>query len=1200
MRRVPTYYKDIKEIIALNPGHLIASTACLGGQLPKFILKYRETGDENYLETAKNWCQYMTDIFGQGNFYLEMQPSNNVEQVYVNKTLLKLSEELNIPYIITTDAHYLTKNDADIHEKYLNSQDGDREVKSFYATTYMMGTKELESFFTYMSREQLDAAYNNIETIAAKCKDYTIKKPLRIPELPWIEYPIATFEERQYYKQFIPSLSLYENSSYNGDKTMVNAVIDGIKRHPDLQNQKAYEALEECLSMSWESSKANNACWAAYYINLQKIIQECWNAGSIVLPSRGSGGGFLLLYCLDIIQMNCLREDTQMYPWRFMNPKRVSVVDVDFDISGLKRAQVLQHLRQVYGEDRVCNVLTLRTEKSKSAILTAARGLGLTPEEGAYFASFVSAERGQLYSLTQMYYGDEEKGIAPNSAFVALMDENPDLWEVARNIEGLICGAGIHAGGVVFNDKPFTETCSLMRAPDGTIISGFELHDVEKVSLIKYDALSVEGADKIQICLELLQENGYVDKNLSIQEVYQQLVGVYNLERNDQKMWSMVWNHEITSLFQMEQQSGVQGIAAIKPKNVNELAVLNSVIRLMATKKGAEQPLDKWIRYRNNISVWIDEMRDYGLTEEEIEWLSHHSAITEGICESQEGMMSLVQEPRLGGHTLGFADKCRKAIAKKQGKLFEECEKVFFQTIEEKQLSQKLGAYVWNEVLKIQRGYSFNRAHCTSYSLVALQEMNLAYKYPIIFWNTANLIVDSAGMSETEEGDEETLVVEFEDAEEPQEELVDIYEPEEWEEYEYEDLPDHSAKKKKKTKSINFGKIATAIGKFQSEGIKIAPPDINRSGFTFTPIVETNTIVSGLRNLTRISADLVNTIISNRPYTSLDDFLSKVKVNKTQMLNLIKSGAFDSLYPDRMKLLNEYVGRIAGTKGNLTLANIPMLIKYDVMPEGSETYVKIYQYNKFLRKHLDKTTGIITFTEKALDFYMNNFDPDLLLTENTIMEKVWEKQYKKTVEPLASFIKESKEDLLRLLNQKIVEEQFDLNVGGNISHCEMEAMSFYYHPHELATLNREKYEVMSFEELPENPPVAREVRAKDGKVIPIYELTCIAGTVIDKNKMKNSISLLTTDGVVNVKIWKNQYAKYDKQISEIGEDGKKKVRERSWFKRGTLLYLQGVRRGNSFIPKSHKGSRHKIPIMKIIDVNDNGDIIYTDKRYDEQ
>lgn len=736
-----------------------------------------------------------------------------------------------------------------------------------------------------------------------------------------------------------------------------------------------------------------------------------------------------------------------------------------------------------------------------------------------------------------------------------------------------------------------------MRAPDGTVISAFELHDLEACSLIKYDALSVEGADRIQTCLELLMEYGYVKPEATLKETYEKVIGVYNLERNDSKMWEKIWNHEITSLFQMEQQSGIQGIALSKPKSVNDLAVLNSVIRLMASEKGAEQPLETWARYRKNIQPWLQEMRHFGLTEDEISWLSSHSAITDGICESQEGLMSLVQEPRLGGHTLGFADKCRKAIAKKQGKLFEECEQEFFKTIQEKGLSEKLADYVWNHTLKIQRGYSFNRSHCLAYSLVALQEMNLAHKYPIIFWNTANLIVDSAGVPETEEDDKEILVVELEDALEEREEIVDIYEPEEWEEYEYEDLPDRSAKKKKKTKSINFGKIATAIGKFQTAGIKVTPPNINESGFTFTPLVKENAIASGLRNITRISADLVNQIIANRPYTSIDDFQSKVKVNRTQMLNLLKCGAFDSLHPDRMAAIQSYLSSKAATKEKLTLANVPMLIKYGILDEDAAEYCELYSYNKFLKKHADG--DVIVFpNEKALEYYCEHFDVDLLLDGYTIGVKTWEKIYKKNIAPLSEFIKDNMEDLLNRLNTALIEEQFENYAKGTISHYEIESMSFYYHEHELQNVNRMVYDIKDFHRLPEQPIVARRIPTKDGKEIELLELSHICGTVLDKNKMKNCISLLTPDGVVTVKIWKNQFAKYDKQISEIQADGKKKVREKSWFSRGNLLYLQGVRRGDTFIPKAYKGSLHRIPIMKITSVE--GDrFTYTDKRYDE-
>ena len=166
-----------------------------------------------------------------------------------------------------------------------------------------------------------------------------------------------------------------------------------------------------------------------------------------------------------------------------MNPKRVSVLDIDTDIEGGKRAQVLQHLRDVYGEDRVANVATFRTEKSKSAILTAARGLGIDIDIAQYIASLIPADRGQLRSLDQCMYGDEENGWAPIKQFVFEMTENyPELWEVAHKVEGLVCGTGIHAGGVIFVDEPFTNSTALMRAPDGTICTQFDLHDCEDVS----------------------------------------------------------------------------------------------------------------------------------------------------------------------------------------------------------------------------------------------------------------------------------------------------------------------------------------------------------------------------------------------------------------------------------------------------------------------------------------------------------------------------------------------------------------------------------------------------------------------------------------------------------------------------------------------------------------------------------------------
>ena len=1196
MRRVPTYYRDLKEIILPNQGHLIGSSACLGGRLPRYLLQYFETENPEYRDVAKRWCVYMRDLFGEGNFYLELQPSHNPQQIFVNKQLLEISNELGIPYIITTDSHYLKKTDADIHEKYLNSQDGDREVKSFYASTYMMSTEELESYFPYFSPAQFETAYNNIRAIAAACQNYSIKRPLRIPHLPWLAYNhnVANIE---FYLNKMPSLRKFLASKRSADHELVYAVIDGIQRHQDLQNNEAYEALEECLDMTWISSEVNNAEWSAYYLNLQKIIGECWNAGTIVGPARGSGGGFVLLYCLDIIQMNKLREHTKLFPWRFLNPARVSVLDVDVDISGLKRGQVLQHLRAVYGEDRVSNVSTFRTEKSKSAILTAARGLDLPPEEGQYLASLVNAERGQLFSLHTMYYGDENDNIPPSSTFIEEMNKHPDVWEVAQKIEGLICGLGIHAGGVVFNDEPFTNTASLMRAPDGTIVSGFELHDLEKCSLIKYDVLSVEGMDKIQICLELLQQYGYIDSSKSLREIYEDTIGIYNIDRTSEDMWKMVWEHKIISLFQMEQQSGIQAIAKTHPTSVDDLATINSVIRLMAQEKGGESPIDKYARFREHPEQWEEEMTQYGLTAEEKKILHKELDISCGLSIAQEQFMELVQMPEIGGFDLQWSDRLRKSIAKKNPKDYEQLTKEFYENMRQKHLSEHLCSYVWQVLIAMNRGYGFNSAHTLGYSLVGLQEMNLAYKYPIIFWNTANLIVDSAGKQETEEGDPECIIVELEDASESTEEIVDIYEPEEWEDYEYVDLPDRSGKKKiKKNKSVNFGKIATAIGKFQSEGITVLPPDINESGFTFTPIVEKNAIASGLRNITRISADLVNEIIAHRPYTSIEDFLDKIHANCTQMLNLIKCGAFDNLYSSREEVMELYLHKIAKQLKVVNLATVPTLIDKDLFPEEFTLQKIVYSFNKALKQRITK--GCYPMNSKMLDFYCEHFDVDQLATESSIPIKAWEKQYNKFMDTLRQYLKEHAAELLQALNAKFLEETRQQYATGSISKWEIDSMSFYYHPHELSSIDFQKYSIQNFFAMPQDPVIDRRIPTKDGKTIDLYQLTCICGTVLDKNKLKNSISLLTPTGVVNVKIWKNQFAKYDKQISEIQPDGKKKVCEKSWFTRGNLLYLQGIRRGDAFIPKAYKSSPHKCPIMKITAV-DGSTFLYTDKRYDE-
>ena len=345
-----------------------------------------------------------------------------------------------------------------------------------------MGDEEIRSFLVELTEEEINIGFKNIQNIMDNCTNYSLSKPLKIPRLPWREVGSKNIDQA-YWGTLIPYLGTFWSSEYEGDQILADAIVDKIQSNTQLMDRKIYDAINECLEMTWVSSEVNKTHWSAYYLNLQKIIEECWKAGTLIGPGRGSGVGFILLYLLDITQINPLWETTQTFSWRFLNPERVSVLDVDVDIEGRKRAQVLAHLREVYGSNRVANVATFGTEKSKSAILTAARGLGIDVDIASYLASMIKSERGILQTLDQTFYGDEDNGINPNKQFVKEMTENyPELWKVAHKIEGLISRTGIHAGGVIFVDEDFEESTALMRAPDGTLITQFDLHDAEECS----------------------------------------------------------------------------------------------------------------------------------------------------------------------------------------------------------------------------------------------------------------------------------------------------------------------------------------------------------------------------------------------------------------------------------------------------------------------------------------------------------------------------------------------------------------------------------------------------------------------------------------------------------------------------------------------------------------------------------------------
>ena len=356
--------------------------------------------------------------------------------------------------------------------------------------------------------------------------------------------------------------------------------------------------------------------------------------------------------------------------------------------------------------------------------------------------------------------------------------------------------------------------------------------------------------------------------------------------------------------------------------------------------------------------------------------------------------------------------------------------------------------------------------HSFGYSLIAVQEMNLAYHYPSIFWNCANLIVDSAGIDENDEFN--NLIDDFDPAREVTEE-----ESNDEEDDDSEMTKEEKEEVKKQNKTVNYGKIASAIGKMTARGINVELPDINKSEFTFTPDLENNSIIFGIKGINRINNDLAKSIIDNRPFASLNDFLQKIKTNKISTINLIKSGCFDKIEKKpREEIMKEYIDSISDKKQRLTLQNMAMLIRENCVPQEYKKEVHIYNFNKYLKNF--KKDIYYLLDERAFTFYEKLFDLDLVSQDENgnfrIKQNEWDKIYKKEMTGIKEELK-TNPDILINLNNKLFKEVWDKYAEGSISKWEMDSVCFYSHQHELAGIDKDKYYLTDYNSLEENPKV---------------------------------------------------------------------------------------------------------------------------------
>ena len=1182
MERVPTLKDELAAEIKENPGHIIATTACLGGELSTEVLELetaRRTFRTQDADIAKNkiieFVLLMKELFGD-DFYFEVAPGQSKEQIIVNKKIAELSQVFGVKMVIGCDSHFLSINDRTVHKAFLTSQEGEREVDSFYEFSYLQSEEEIKNNLAPSIAELYDIMCSNSMEICEKITSFSLTKPQQIPHVP-----IKHYDKREV-KIPYPILQSMFSSDDIVERYWVNQCIDALCAKFKVlsigQIPPVYLAeLEEEADVKRIVGAKLGTNMFRYPILLQHYMNLIWENGSTVGVGRGSACSALNHYLLGITQLDPIEWKFPFF--RYMNRDTDGLGDIDIDICPSKRPLIIQKIKEqrsamfnenvdgLSKENLGCTLIaTYGTETAKSAVLDACRGYrsedcpdGVDNDTAQYISSLIPSERGKLWSLKETYYGNKEKDRQPVVQFIREVDQYPGLFDVMLGIEGIIKQRGSHASGVImFDSDPYEWGC-FMKTPSGEIITQYDLHMCESVGGTKIDLLVTEVQDKITEAIRLLQEDGEIEKTLTLKEAYNKYLHPDVLPiNNSPATWDAIQRASVIDLFQLDSQVGRQGAKKVKPCNMLELSATNGVIRLMTQEKGAETPLEKYVRFKNNPIEWTKEMNRYNLTAAEQEAVKPYLSETYGIGISQEQLMRILMEPKVCNFTLKEANSARKVVSKKKMDQIDKLRKM----VDEKALSPALASYVWDAVVATQLGYAFSDIHSISYSFVGYQTAYLSTRWNSIYWNTACLIVNSGSM-ELNEGEKE--------------------------------------------KNSDYSKLAKALGSIVADNIKISLIDINKSASSFKPDIENNTIMFGLKALSGINNETIDKIIAGRPYKNIADFMVRCPLNKTQMISLIKAGAFDKvdmswgkgLASDiRYVTMAYYISIASDPKKKLTLQNFNTLIQKNLLPDSLSFEKRTFEFNKYLKANT-KVGLYYVFDEPCIKFYEEHFDSNLLEIINglvCIKQTVWDKIYKNTMDLARAYLKEHQDEALNALNEQLFMETWEKYAKSSLSAWEMESLCYYYHEHELANIDKRKYGISDFHSLNPDSDIEKYFK-RNNKDIPIFKTYRIIGTVLNKDDTRSLITLLTTSGVVSVKFTREQYAKYKKQISEKQEDGTKKVVEKGWFKRGSLLMITGYRRDDQFVAKTYANTAsHQIYQIEL--TNNGTDMVLTHERID--
>src|SRR5271163_3887769 len=661
-----------KNFLAKHAKGLVGFSGCLAGELCGNLM-------EGKYEAARATASQYQDIFGRGNFFLEIQDQGLELEKKIHADLFRLEKELDIPLIATNDSHYLCEDDSHAHEVLLCVQTADsihnpKRFKFDSDQFYVKSAAEMERLFSH-APEVVSRTMQFAERCSFKLAKVTNPFPeFAVPPGHTIDSYFAEICRQGFRKRL--------------DTTIRHLGDRGLRRQPISDYEERLEREIDCIKQMK---------FSGYFLIVWDFIKYAREVNIPVGPGRGSAAGSLVSYAMEITDIDPL-QNALLFE-RFLNPERVSMPDIDIDFCMNRRGEVIEYVTQKYGRDQVAQIITFGTMATKAAIKDVGRTMDIPYADVDRIVKMVPAQ----LNITI------DQAIEDSPQLREAMEKDGQIRELiqtAKKLEGMVRNAGVHAAGVVISPRPLTELVPLHRTKNDEIVTAFDMVAIEKLGLLKMDFLGLTTLTILTDTLKLITQTRGIPITLE------------NLPLDDAETYQKVFHKGLTSgVFQFESHGMRDVLRRYQPNSIEHLTALNALYRPGPIQGGM-------------IEDFVDRKHGRKKVEYELPELKEILQETLGVIVYQEQVMQIAN--RLAGYSLGEADLLRRAMGKKNAAEMAQQRERFVEGAAQRKFPPKKIEKIFDLMAQFA-GYGFNKSHSAAYALLAYHTAYLKTHYPVEF-----------------------------------------------------------------------------------------------------------------------------------------------------------------------------------------------------------------------------------------------------------------------------------------------------------------------------------------------------------------------------------------------------------------------------------------------------------------------------------